>query len=81
MGDAHRPRLGLAIAKRQIHRAHERNRIKRQAREQFRLKQYRLPEIDLVIMAKSGADQLSAPALQAMMGQLFDKVITRCAGS
>ncbi|HUX83012.1 MAG TPA: ribonuclease P protein component [Halothiobacillus sp.] len=80
-GETNCPRLGLAIAKRQIHRSHERNRIKRQAREHFRLNQGRLPQIDLIIMAKNGADRLSALELRTMMNQLFDKVIKRCAGS
>lgn len=81
LGETPRPRLGLAIAKRQIHRAHERNRIKRHARELFRENQGRLPGIDMVILAKAGADRLSAAELRSMMILLFDKVITRCAGS
>jgi len=42
-------RLGLAIAKRVIPSAVSRNRFKRLIRESFRLNQYRLPDIDIVI--------------------------------
>ncbi|MHB1230518.1 MAG: ribonuclease P protein component [Halothiobacillus sp.] len=75
------PRLGLAIAKRQARHAHDRNRIKRAAREYFRLHRAQLPTLDYVIMAKSGADKLSPPALNHMMHQLFEKVAARCVGS
>ncbi|MDO4643449.1 MAG: ribonuclease P protein component [Cardiobacteriaceae bacterium] len=52
----HTARIGLVIAKRQIRRAHERNRIKRLIRESFR----HWPEregraIDIVIIARSSA--------------------------
>ncbi|OYY32407.1 MAG: ribonuclease P protein component [Halothiobacillus sp. 24-54-40] len=78
-GDA--PRLGLAIAKRQARLAHDRNRIKRTAREYFRLHRAQLPVLDYVVMAKSGADKLPPAALNLMMHQLFEKVAARCAGS
>ena len=75
------PKLGLAIAKRQARLAHDRNRIKRVAREYFRLHQAALPIGAYVVMAKPGADQLSPSALNLMMRQLFEKVASRCAGS
>lgn len=75
------PRLGLSIAKRQIRLAHERNRVKRIAREYFRRHRENLPSLDCVVMAKSGIENVSNPELHRMMKQLFDKVAARCVGS
>ena len=47
------PRLGLAISKKSVKRAVDRNRIKRIFRESFRLHQHKLPNVDIVAMCKS----------------------------
>ena len=52
-------RLGFVIAKRKVRRAHERNRIKRLARDSFRLNQAQLPALDIILMAKPEALSLS----------------------
>ncbi|MDD3575514.1 MAG: ribonuclease P protein component [Halothiobacillus sp.] len=75
------PRLGLAIAKRQVRLAHERNRVKRIARDYFRRHLAEWPSFDCVVMAKAGIENVSNPELQIMMKQLFDKVAARCVGS
>lgn len=46
------PRIGLTVAKKNVRRAHERNRIKRLTRESFRLRQHELPAMDFVVVAK-----------------------------
>jgi len=79
--EAATPRLGLAIAKRQTRLAHERNRVKRIARECFRRHQAQWPSFDCVVMAKAGIENVSNPELHIMMKQLFDKVAARCDGS
>lgn len=48
------PRIGLTVAKKNVKRAHERNRIKRLTRESFRLRQHELPPMDFVVVAKKG---------------------------
>ena len=47
------PRLGMAIAKKALRRAHERNRLNRLVRESFRHHQANLPAVDLVIMCRA----------------------------
>ncbi len=65
-GQQQRPRMGLAIAKKRIKRAVDRNRIKRLVRESFRQHQ-NLPVIDIVVMANHSAKTASnAVLLQAL---------------
>jgi ribonuclease P protein component len=45
-------RLGFAIAKKQLKRAVDRNRIKRLVRESFRKQQEDLPDHDVVVMVR-----------------------------
>ena len=51
-------RLGLVVAKKKVRRAHERNRVKRLARESFRLHQHQLGLLDLVVMPKMGIEAI-----------------------
>jgi ribonuclease P protein component len=68
------PRLGLVIGKKSVRRAVGRNLIKRVMREQFRLQQHALPELDLVLLARRGADTLDATQLATQLGQLIDDI-------
>lgn len=47
------PRLGLAIPKRALKRAVDRNRVKRLARESFRQHSLYLPAVDIVVFGQS----------------------------
>lgn len=57
----HGARLGMVIAKRQVAKANDRNRLKRVCRETFRLQHQKLPAVDIVIqvMANQGNRQLA----------------------
>jgi ribonuclease P protein component len=70
-------RLGLAIAKKRVKLAVQRNRIKRQVRESFRLNQHNLPAIDIVVMVKSGIDQLDNKAVNQELEKIWRKIIQR----
>ena len=61
--------MGLAIAKKAVKRAVDRNRIKRIIRESFRHVQHDLPNIDVVIMCRTSAVALEKVEIR----QQFDK--------
>ncbi|MDN3555954.1 ribonuclease P protein component [Halomonas maura] len=52
------PRLGLIFSKKNVRRAVDRNRLKRLARESIRLRQHRLPAVDIVLLARRGVQDL-----------------------
>ena len=60
-------RLGLVVAKKKVRRAHERNRVKRLARESFRLHQQQLDDLDIVIMPKIGIETVSNAELHQQL--------------
>lgn len=70
-------RLGLAIAKKRVKLAVQRNRIKRQIRESFRLNQHNLPHIDIVVMVKSGTDKLENKEINQQLEKIWRKIIQR----
>ena len=72
------PRLGLAIAKKHASSAVARNRIKRVARASFRLQQYLLGGVDLVLLSRPGVAELSRTELHAALSKLWLKLVERC---
>ena len=76
--DLDHPRLGLAIAKKNIRKAVTRNLIKRSVRENFRLKQYDLINIDIVVLARRGAANASPALLKKSLDKHWLKLTTRC---
>jgi ribonuclease P protein component len=69
-------RLGLTISRRAAKRAVDRNRLKRLAREAFRMQQS-LPCWDFVVLAKAGADRSESKALRASLDAHFDRLKAR----
>lgn len=63
-------RLGLTVSK-QVGRAVQRNRLKRQVREFFRQNKDRLPQADLVVIARRGAAGLETRAVFDELGQVL----------
>ena len=63
-------RLGLAIPKRNVAKAYERNRVKRLIRESFRVRK-NLPKADFVFMARFGIERISNAELLRQINELW----------
>jgi ribonuclease P protein component len=77
LNSCEKARLGLVIAKKQIKKSHDRNRIKRLVRESFRLQQHKLPLIDAIVLARKGADALSNSEIQVILHGLWKRISKR----
>ncbi|MEN1634569.1 ribonuclease P protein component, partial [Pseudomonas aeruginosa] len=73
--------IGLTVAKKNVRRAHERNRIKRLTRESFRLRQHELPAMDFVVVAKKGVADLDNRALSEALEKLWRRHCRLARGS
>lgn len=67
-------RLGLAVSRKVDKRAVVRNRIKRCARESFRLACSRMPDGDAVLVARREAAAASSAALRADLASLWQRL-------
>lgn len=63
-----RARLGLIVGKREVAKAHERNRIKRVIRDYFRQRQQELAALDIVIQVMV---ELDNSELRTLLARLF----------
>ena len=68
------PRLGLVIGKKSVKLSVERNRLKRQIRESYRLNQAVLNGWDIVIVARKGLGDLDNPELAQQFGKLWKRL-------
>ena len=71
------PRLGLAVPKKQVKLAVDRNKIKRLLRENFRLNQHDILPLDYVIIAKGGIGKLDSNELNKLTNKLWKKIARR----
>ncbi len=65
-------RLGLAVAKKAVKTAVHRNRIKRLAREFFRLNQHKLACADYVILVRNGIDKMENKVITQSLAKQFN---------
>lgn len=77
--DLNHPRLGITIPKKRVKLAKDRNRLKRLIREFFRLNNEELPNIDIIIIAKSGIADLQNEQVFQCLENLWRKLKKRCA--
>ena len=71
-------RLGLAISRKALPRAVDRNRMKRLIRETFRERSSALGGADVVVMARAASAKADRAALRAGLAQLWNQVSERC---
>ena len=72
--DQQNSRLGIVVAKKKVRRAHERNRVKRLARESFRLNQQQLDVLDIVVMPKLGIEAVPNAELHQQLQFAWQKL-------
>lgn len=62
-------RIGISVAKKNIAKAVSRNKFKRLAKEYFRLNSWKLPSVDIVLIAKRNAESNTTEALFTELSQ------------
>ena len=66
-------RVGLIFSKKNLRLAVQRNRIKRQVRETFRL-QRDLPGLDIIVLGRQGLNRLDNATVQSSLNELWQRV-------
>ncbi len=72
------PRLGFAIARKQVSKAVRRNALKRLFRESFRRNRHRLPPRDMVIMVRREILEAEPVAVREALEQHWNSIIELC---
>jgi len=72
--DGSSARIGFAIAKKNISLAVGRNRVRRLARESFRLQRTTLGNVDIVVLAQAAAGKATNGKLTASLTQHWDRI-------
>lgn len=67
-------RLGLAISRKHARRAVDRNRIKRIAREAFRVRRQQLPPVDIIVLSRAGVTEADRAALRSELDRLLENL-------
>ncbi len=70
-------RLGIIVAKKNVRRAVDRNRIKRITRECFRTQESSTPGLDVIVMIRRGADTLDNNTLSTILRQQWQKLLSQ----
>jgi len=72
------PRLGLVVAKKNLKFAYQRNLLKRQLREGFRLRQTTFASYDIVILTRRDIAVLAKTDIIRLRDDLYDRFRKRC---
>ena len=75
----HKPqtRLGMVVAKKNVSKSIERNRIKRLIRESFRHARLQLPGLDIVVLIRKGLDNLPNFVISSKIDALWKDLHTK----
>ncbi len=73
-----RPRLGLAVSRKAVPMAAQRNRVKRQVRESFRYAADQLPPLAVVILARPAAQGADNATLRHALSRLWERITQEC---
>jgi ribonuclease P protein component len=73
------PRIGFAVAKKQIRRAIDRSRLKRAFRESFRKHQHCLPARDIVVMVRKKILDVDGREINLCIEKHWKNIIRQCA--
>lgn len=71
-------RLGVNVARKVANKAIARNRIKRQVRETFRQHQQDVANLDVVVIAQSGAGAVDNNTLRSSLRKHLIKIAHKC---
>lgn len=71
------PRLGLIVPKKNLKQAVWRNRFKRIIRENFRKSKQNIENLDIVVIAKFGSNELSNDELNTLVSKLWNTISRR----
>lgn len=74
-------RLGLIVARKHLRHANQRNRLKRQIRESFRLHQHALQGRDIVVLLRADVSKSSNAVLREQLTRGWEQVKEQCAPS
>ena len=70
-------RLGLSVSRRVVRHAVARHRLKRQIRESFRHNAGRLAGLDVVVIARSGAQTMDSNRLRGVLARAWERAHSR----
>ena len=70
-------RLGMVVAKKNVSKSVERNRIKRLIRESFRHARLQLPGLDIIVLIRKGLDNLPNFVISSKIDALWKDLHTK----
>ncbi len=70
-------RVGLVVAKKNVRKAVERNRLKRLVRDSFRLHQHNLEPLDIVFLSRPGVSDLDNETITKQLEILWQRLNKR----
>jgi len=71
------PRLGLAVPRRAVRRAVARHRLKRRIRESFRHHTEHLAGLDIVVIARAGAEKMDSKRFRTLLASAWVRANAR----